>query len=310
MQEEFPRPEAVHPNARFVEENIYSSAPVRRMALQEIPRILESEETETKHFYIKRLQMPNSELMLNIPEYFTSAVLYFLRIRERLERKGEADVETKMVEFFSQKDKIADLKLTEGETVQIKIAALFDMLKLENVVRHYKLLYERHRDWYNTQIPDCVVDKLYFLSHDSKNETHGYVLKPRIENDADITYSLLAIFDEARLSRGDTDRLKQAGADLADSLKRTFSPDQLLTLSNEIEKFITITQRVISDEKIVIDPAGFQSLNILISTEGHIQMINPDRVYPAIERGAPSQAATNVGYELTALKYAAEYIKE
>ncbi|MDP2648282.1 MAG: hypothetical protein Q8P19_00050 [bacterium] len=293
LEKKFDKPGFLNPQIEIDDAWLPGSSTVKTLLKKEISQqsIESGKEVRTDHFYIKQVgdavSEDASQLPLYLPEYYgASYILSVYYAQKRLSEGGKAPSIDELVAFFDGKENKLELK--EGETAKSKIEKALDMLQPETVLRYHKQLYERHRDWYNKEIPDFVIDKLFVLGAGADGTKHGYVIKEHVpapdergEGHSDVT--LQEILQEIRKISWSED-LRAAASQLADEIEKHFSPEQYATLADEMRKFAAITRNVIESEGLVIDPGGDRddrAPNVRISSGGHLRMIDTDRVYPA-----------------------------
>ena len=322
---EFIPPSSLSPRVQILEDEIKASSAVKRLVLEEFPAVVPpGREIATKHFFIKQAISPEVDVSIQMPEYFFKVWLKLNKVVGAMEsikrRSGNQVVTVKdLVDYYKEnKTGEEDFKLEDDESLESRIEWALGMITPEVLLQHQKNLYERHRAWYNKSIPNFVIDKLFMLGETSlteaqrqagmKPEKRGYVIKPRIEVEERLDF--VDMLSEARTSNGDHDDIKSAAKGLARECKMCFTADQIITLRKEIKDLATITRNVMTDEHLLVDLTGLHSANIIFTPDGHIRMVDTDRVYAAqLADGRPDWGVRTRNYELEALDRLVEFLE-
>lgn len=321
LDKKFDKPTSLNPKVNISDDMIRSSSTVKSFLQEEIPQraLGPNEEIKTKHFYIKQIApavSETSDLPLYLPEYYVKRYIpnvYYAQ--KELTHEGEKPSIDELVKYFETKTN--DLELKEGESIKSKIEKAIDMMRPETILRYHKQLYDRHRDWYNKKIPGFIINKLFVVGEDDDHNKHGYIIKSHVDAAGERSgfpgLHLADILIEARSLEWSVD-IEDASEAFIHNAQKYLSLEQRNTLAKEIKNFITITNKVIRNEGLVIDFGGHHDArgpNIWISADGHLRMIDTDRVYPA-KRGdgrydTPAQQTFLI---LRALRYVADYLNE
>src|SRR3989344_6640687 len=185
VEGKFNRPEFLKPELQILDKSPGGASPTRKMRLlRELPvSTPPGEEIKTEHYYIKQITIPGEGWGLNLPEYNADkpwassladvrAILVKLRQENRPRTAAEVLEEVKKNEFIY---KSLTSRLKKGETPIKRVGKCINLLQPETVLRHTKELYERHVHWFNNDIPDFVIPKLFVLGKGEEGEARGYV---------------------------------------------------------------------------------------------------------------------------------------
>ena len=286
----------------------------------------ESERRETKHFFIKQIKIDPSNLYELGVDYREKndqlEVIY--GISKKLQQDGNASPTAEDIMASIQEEAHAEksyLKAAAQKWITDKhgiatVKQLMDMLSPLAIAKAERNLWLEHKRWYR-ELPDFVVDQMHVVGEGTDGKPHVYVITRKITSSEDepnyIDLGVQMSNFRTNIGMGREEDLKnhlEVIEGFIAWMRQYLNTAQQEIFANELKKFVTITQNIINQEDTVIDLGlVYMGANIRITPEGHLRMIDTDRVYPAIEsRPAMGSARRNAEAVLDAFEHIADHL--
>lgn len=312
---EFHKPGFLTPHIKILEGDQKASSLVRKAIIEELPRELNpGEEIRTEHFYIKEFSVESSGLF-ELPGIGKEDLGHVARAIMALKYDGKEGNLDELVTHFSFKQNKPFLKLKPGQTIRNKLKSVLPLLEPENLLRSAKELYELHQSWFKEKLPHLLVRKLFVVGFDEQGAKRAYIIKPEIKHYFEENGGVLPLDDviaEFAKTYFDESHAREVCAQAIRELSQQFSQPQRKTISEELKIFISVARKLMDEQDIILDlGARYPAANIRISTDGHLHMIDTDRVFSAENsKEKPSIARQKMENMLKSLSYIAEGLQD